>query len=331
MQTITRLPRTDQLAARLATITTAGATTLADLAGRAVRVETDSFATRTGEQLLERVAEPILMLRAEVTGQHGSIGFLVGRRDAITWACLARPNAPDHDVLRRRHAAVLERRDVDALHDVGWLLGDRGDRVLRQMTGERAGLAFREVAALTPQSRAQLLPPSREHGVLALRIAFAGLPPTELTVIADPAACDVLDTGDHALRAVPAERAVPAAQPKGPMVRAFLDGASTFPAVLAACGRLGVELEGHAATTAPNPSAIRDGIVVLELPPGERQHLEWCARLKQASPEVQVAMLVHQPTRARVLQAFEARADAVIAWPAEPLEIAIRLRNLTSR
>lgn len=319
---------------RLAEIARAGASTLGSLTGREVRVEADPLTIRTGDELLGRIAQPLLLLRNRLTGGRGSIDCLVGRRDAITLSCLTRPGISTEEVLHRRLTSVLEKRDVESLQDVAWIFAESGNRIVRDLTGDMIGLGLEEIAPMTPENCARFLPPTREHGVVRVRLLLDGLPPTELSLIVEPKAYDLLDAEDPTSHAIADEVAAGSrrsdARSTG-RVHAFLEDERAIDAMRECCRRLEADLELHPGSKAPNPSAIRDGIVVIDAPVGSVNPFDWCQRLKQARPGVGVAALVHHPTRARVLQAFEARADAVVAWPSDPMDLAIRLRKLLLR
>jgi hypothetical protein len=336
MRTKTRNTGQGPLRSRLGAIDEAGATALGALAGRSVRIERGELLIRTGDELLAHIVQPLLLLRHRIVGARGEIGYLLGRREAITFACVGETGIGDEELLRRRLSARLEPGDLDGLEDVAWLLAERGDRVMRRLTGGRCGLAFEAIDALTPETCARLLPATREHAVMRLRMLLEQIPPTDFVAVADPKACDLLDAEQPADELAPARDeepgpAEPRAEPGGIALHTFLLDDPSVEAARRCSQRLGLDLRRHPGHTAPNPSTIRDGIVLIDVPPGFDQRFDWSRRIKDARPGIAVAILVHHPTRSRVLRAFEARADIVLGWPTDPLELAIRLRKLVAR
>ena len=115
---------------------------------------------------------------------------------------------------------------------------------------------------------------------------------------------------------------------RGGFAHAFLHDRRSFALVEDCCARLGLSVVRHPVNTAPNPTELDRALVLLEVPSGFDRRFDWCLRFKQAQPRSRIAVLIGQPTRSRVIQAFAARADLVLGWPTEPLEAALRLRRL---
>lgn len=111
----------------------------------------------------------------------------------------------------------------------------------------------------------------------------------------------------------------------------FLDDEATFQAIARAARGLGLRAEHHPRGEAPNPSACPSGIVTLDVPVGQERRFAWCQRLKQRREDLLVLLLLHHPSKARVLRACLAHADEILGWPAEDVRVVERLRALQRR
>lgn len=98
-----------------------------------------------------------------------------------------------------------------------------------------------------------------------------------------------------------------------------------------ACGRIDVRMQRHGRHEVPNPGAHRHGVVLLDVPAGQERRFEWCRRLKKHDPSIRVILLIHEPTRARVVRGAMSGADAMLGLPVTPDELAARLRELFAR
>ena len=113
-------------------------------------------------------------------------------------------------------------------------------------------------------------------------------------------------------------------------VQRFVHDPSTAEIVERAAARAGLAIDRHGPADAPNPGAIQDGIVILDVPVGHERRIDWCARLKQRRSGIAVVMLLHHPSRARVLRGLVARPDVLLGLPVDDATLAERIRSLVS-
>lgn len=123
----------------------------------------------------------------------------------------------------------------------------------------------------------------------------------------------------------------PAAPPGDPEERVlacyFGDGEGAG-VVREACERIGVRMQRHGRHEVPNPGAHRHGVVLLDVPAGQERRFEWSRRLKKHDPSIRVILLVHEPTRARVMRGAMSGADVMLGFPVTADELAAKLREL---
>jgi DNA-binding response OmpR family regulator len=109
---------------------------------------------------------------------------------------------------------------------------------------------------------------------------------------------------------------------------AYLTNETLLPVLRRCCQRIGCELRRHARAETPEPTAHRGEIVLMDVPAGVHRQLDACRRIKLADAGTRVALLLHQPSRATVTQAFEAGADAILGLPMDDATLSARLRVL---
>ena len=120
---------------------------------------------------------------------------------------------------------------------------------------------------------------------------------------------------------------IPAAPIQGNLT-AYVTDAEILGELRLSCRRVGLELDRRARTEVPNPAEHRQGIVLMDVPAGDTRRFEWCKRLKAYNPEVQVVLMIHHPSRSRVLQGFLAKADVITGWPIDEPELSQKLAPL---
>lgn len=120
---------------------------------------------------------------------------------------------------------------------------------------------------------------------------------------------------------------IPAAPIRGTLA-AFVMQPDVFKTLRRSCRRVGLELRRHGRGEIPNPAAHRNEIVLMDVPPGEDRRFDWCRRIKELSNTTKVVLLLHQPSRQRVTQAFLSRADAILGFPCEEAQLSQKLGTM---
>ena len=108
----------------------------------------------------------------------------------------------------------------------------------------------------------------------------------------------------------------------------YLADAATITLVRDACSVLGVEVDRHGPYEIPNPGAHRGGVVLLDVPPGQERRFEWCRRLKKHDRSTRIVLLIHEPSRGRVMRGAMSGADVIAGLPIDADDLAARLRDL---
>ena len=120
---------------------------------------------------------------------------------------------------------------------------------------------------------------------------------------------------------------IPAA-PIRSTIAAFVAQPEVFPTLRRSCRRVGFDLRRHGRGEIPNPAAHKNEVVLLDVPPGEERRFDWCRRIKELSPSTRVVLLIHQPSRQRVVMAFMSHADVILGFPCEEADLSLKLGSI---
>jgi len=259
------------------------------------------------------MAGMLMMTPDEIIEQHRACGVIAGE-DAEAFSELGnvlfsgigttlRANIHDIDIRLQNHGVVKPGLDVDGLVDDAALV------------------------ALTFGMRVGDYPETNGYMVVDLATAeqWNGRPLEALdaTAEAGPAAAEPRPTagvrGDD-----PAFEAIPAAPVRGTMA-AFVSLPEVLHTLRHSCRRVGLDLRRHGKGEIPNPAAHRDQIVAVDVPPGEVRQFDWCKRIKDFAPDNKVVLLLHHPSRNRVMLAFHTKADVILGFPCDELQLSQKL------
>ncbi|MEE9125961.1 MAG: hypothetical protein V3U11_02370, partial [Planctomycetota bacterium] len=127
------------------------------------------------------------------------------------------------------------------------------------------------------------------------------------------------------------EEDIPEAPIRGQLA-AFLAAPKSLRTVRRSCRRQGLELHRFSSTDIPNPAAHKDQLVLIEIPVGEDRRFDWAKRLKdRLDDDVTVVLLLHSPSRRRVVQGCMAKADTIVAWPCTEPQLSAKLDALLNQ
>jgi hypothetical protein len=120
---------------------------------------------------------------------------------------------------------------------------------------------------------------------------------------------------------------IPAAPIRG-TIAAFVLQPEVFPTLRRSCRRVGFDLRRHGRGEIPNPAAHKNEVVLLDVPPGEDRRFDWCRRIKEMSSSTRVVLLIHHPSRQRVVMAFMAQADVILGFPCAEEDLSLKLGSI---
>lgn len=272
-------------------------------------------------------------IRAALEGgpEDGHCILALETRDAITLAgCLMM--TPEEVIKEQRIGGVLDKDQSEAINEVGNVVFSGTGPVLREVLGPEHGLQVKDHAAMPPREDPQGILGAGDIVVYDFAIKIGDYPEAKAFLIFDAECASHLNGGQGvAVAEIDATEEDEADIPQAP-VRGKLATFITSPEaaeVVRRCGRrVGLEIEHHANTDIPNPAAHRDGIVLIEIPIGEDRRFVWANRLKTQTDSATVVLLVHEPSRSRVVKGFMTQADVIVAWPSTEKQLSEKVGAL---
>lgn len=255
--------------------------------------------------------------------------------EAVTLAA-ALMEAPE-EVVGEHRKGDLKEWHLKPFGEVAAILCSGIDNVLRERLGPHVSVHFEEIGTIRPGFDRHSILGHGEKAVYDYSIAIGDYPASEAYLIIDPATAREWNGGRAVFREqeahIPAAAAadpeafIPQAPIRGHLT-AFLTSQEMVNAIRRAGRRLGLEINRRPATEIPNPAALRGELVVIEVPIGEEKRFDWAKRIKQHHAEIPVALLLHEPSRARVIKGLLAKVDTMIGCPVKDGELHEKLEPL---
>lgn len=253
--------------------------------------------------------------------------------DAVAMAGLLMMT-PEDVVNERRSSGALTDDDATAFGELGTVMFAGFANVLRERI-ENCEVRYQDYVVARPGEATDTF----GTGTLvafAFRLKLGEYPESRGYVVLDAATAEAWNKGPLTIVAEgKAARAggrtdeetlesIPAAPIRGTLA-AFVMQPEVFRTLRLSCRRVGLDLRRHGRGEIPNPAAHRNEIVLMDVPPGEDRRFDWCRRIKELSDSTRVVLLIHHPSRHRVMQAFMARADAILGYPCEEPQLSQKL------
>lgn len=324
--------------------------TIGSLVGKQLAVRPGEVTLLDGDALLGQLPRAYAVARGALDKQYAGKNLLVlfEAPDALAMAGMLMMT-PDDVIQQRRAKGALEGEDAEAFGELGNVLCSGIGNVLREQVAN-IDIRLQDTGQLKPGLDQDNLLGSSPLVAQQFTLKVGDYPESIGWFVTDMATAEAwnkapLETGGEQAVAVAAPAAAKAPAPPGP--KSDDDGLADIPAApvrgtLAAfllvpdvmrslrrsCRRVGLELRRHGKAEIPNPAAHKNEIVLLDVPPGEDRRFDWCKRIKEFGGSTKVVVLLHHPSRQRVTQAFLSRADAILGFPCDELQLAQKLASL---
>jgi hypothetical protein len=309
------------------------------------------FAVRHGEPevrgvdaLLTALPRPCAVARGALdkglAGKH--VLALIELPEAVAMAGLLMMT-PDDVIAQRRATGTLTTEDAQAFGELGNVLYSGFGNLLRDQVG--VDVRYQDQGIVRPGADDQRLLGTAELCTSPFRMKIGEYPEATGAIAIDLATAEAWNKGplelDPAAVAAPgiavptggtrteddALDTIPAAPIRGTLA-AFVQHTQAFRVVRRACRRVGLDLRRHGRTEIPNPAAHKNGVVLLDVLPGEERRFDWCRRIKEISATTRVVVLLHRPSRQSVTQAFLSRADVILGFPCDEPQLSAKLTAL---
>lgn len=324
------------------------ADSLGSLVGQPVVIAAAQPALEEAATLLETLPRSCVVARGELDKALAGrcLATLLEVPDAIAMAGLLMLS-PEDAIAQRRAAGRLEGQDAEAFGELGNVLFAAMGNVLREQFGD-LGIRYLGHGIVQPGADPAGAFGSGKLFAHRFRIKVGQYPEAIGALVVDEATAEAwnkgpleltaADAGSGAAMATEAAQTraddeglegIPPAQVRGTLA-AFVLETSAFRTLRRSCRRVGLELRRHGRGEIPNPAAHKNEVVLLDVPPGEERRFDWCRRVKENAATCKVVLLIHQPSKLRVAQAFLSKADVILGFPCEEQQLSQKLASLLS-
>lgn len=249
---------------------------------------------------------------------------LFSAADAATIAGIRRMATPEQ-IDQARGRRTLEDADLEALAELGAAFCETLTPAVNEIADQPTEISLRSHGTLALEEDPHATLGSSELAGIEFALQLGTYPESRGAIAFDLPTAELLNGGP--LAASGEDEEIPQAPIVGRLA-AFLTDQSLFTEVRRSCRRTGLELERFGRREIPNPAAHRGDIVVLDVPADDDRRFDWCQRLKSYDASIRVVLLLHHPSRARVLRSFKARADAVLGCPTSEAALSPKLQEL---
>ncbi|MBX3462695.1 MAG: hypothetical protein KF830_05965 [Planctomycetes bacterium] len=335
---------------------TGAGTELKRIAGMLATSIGESLGALVGRELVVRPGEPELhpadafagTLPRAVTVSRGALDKAYAGRsllvllelvDAVAMAGLLMMT-PDDVVQERRRTGSLTDEDAAAFGELGNVMFAAFANVLRENVAD-CEVGHQGHQVLRPNEDAAATFGTGTLVVVPLRIKLGEYPESRGCLVLDLSTAEAWNkaplgaAGDGGeARAASGGRSdeetfenIPPA-PVRATLAAFVMQPEVLRPLRMSCRRVGLDLRRHGRGEIPNPAAHRNEVVLMDVPAGEDRRFDWCRRIKELSDSTRVVLLVHQPSRHRVMQAFLSRADAILGFPCDEATLSQKLGSI---
>jgi CheY-like chemotaxis protein len=297
-------------------------------------------------QTLEHLLHSMLDVATEAL--KGAVGHeltaIPGRFATTNPDALLRKIESDHAVMmmspqdvieEHRKTHTLEGDELEAFAEIANIFCSGVDRLLRESLEGDVALRARDHGLIKPGEDPRDLLGKEQMIGFSFTLTIHGFPESTGLICLEPRTAErwnsqplSLQEQDHEALSIPAPGDQILHAPLRGLLTAYVVDQESLSFLRDSCRRAGLELHRRSRNDVPDPTEHRDGIVLMDVPSGERRRFDWCKRLKLNNPDVKVVLLIHHPSRARMLEGFLAKADAIMSWPITEAELSHKLSAL---
>jgi hypothetical protein len=316
---------------------------LGSLIGREIVVRPGEPELHEGDTFAKTLPRPTAVSRGAMDKAYVGkvLQVLIELPDAVAMAGLLMMTSDDV-INERRASSVLDPDDATAFGELGNVLFAGFGNVLRDSV-ENCEIRYQDHIVTRPGTESDDTLGTGQVIAFPFRMKLGEYPESRGYVLVDLGTAEAWNKaplvaagetgtarGTGARSDEETFESIPAAPLRGTLA-AFVMQPEVFRTLRMSCRRIGLDLRRHGRGEIPNPAAHKNEIVLMDVPPGEDRRFDWCRRIKDLSDSTSVVLLIHHPSRHRVMQAFLSRADAILGFPCEELQLSQKLGSILDK
>lgn len=322
--------------------------TLKPLIDKPLSITTGSLTITDSEEIIAALSGQAVVVRGDLDKEFSgkTLRFLFDAKDATAMASFMMMT-PKEVINEKRKAGTLDGEDMEAFGEIGNVLCSGVDEILRDTMGSKIGLRVKDHGLIKPGLDSDGFLGDEQHVAFTYQLKVGDYPGTDTMILIDLESAESWN-GAPILHEASSESAEQSSQKKSPFeaggdgdsledipardirgkMACYLSDNLILDTIRKCCRRVGLELDRHANSEVPNPAAHKGDVVLLDIPIGEEKRFEYCKRMKEFGSEVKVAVLIHHPSKKRILQGFMTKADIILGWPVDEGVLSAKLSSL---
>ncbi|MHC5064182.1 MAG: hypothetical protein ACYTG5_09430 [Planctomycetota bacterium] len=333
--------KTKQLSKLCSAMTNAIVESLKSLVDQPLALTQGSLEVTSAEQITSSITKQSIVVRADLDKDYEgrTLRFVFAGQEATALAGFMMMSS-EEDIQEKRKPGQVDAEDLEAFGDVSNVLCAGVDGVLRENFGSTVGLKLHDHGLIDPSADPDALLGSEQFLAFTYGFKVGGFEESQAMILMDLESAEAWNEGslfddgtdDHAAGDtanddLPSLEDIPSREIRGKLA-CYLCDTSLIETLRMSCRRVGLELDRHPTCEVPNPAAHKKDVVLMDVPIGEERRFEWCKRIKQYDPGVMVVVLIHHPSKKRVLQGFMTKADIILGWPVDETVLSAKLNQL---
>lgn len=278
-----------------------------------------------------------VVVRATVKDHHGTEGKLAIAMQPVEAINLAgrMMMAPEEVIEAQRQVGELTGGYSAAFAEVANLMCCDAESVMRANHDGEFSIRFDRFGSIRPGFDLDSMLDGGEHAIFDFTVRVGEAEATPASVLLDLGLAEswndqVAFADEESAGDVLGEQEIPQA-PICAKLAAYVVDRDLLSVVNTCARRLGLEIQTYSRNEIPNPDAHRGQIVLLEVPVGDVKRFDWAKRIKQKHDDIQVVLLIAEPSRTMVRLGFLTKADVVAAWPCPERQLSAKLTPLVAR
>ena len=298
------------------------ATNLHSLMERPLVLEPTTSTVMSNEEVTQELKGEFMHLHGQFDKEMaGTVRLFFSLQDALAFSGYLRM-LPDEVVGQNRKAGDWGDDDEEAMKEVGNILFSAMDEAFSGATPKNSNIRIDSIEKVNLQPGAQPFELDAETYVISeFSCKVADFAPSQAWLLIPLEAAEELNGSplqftESAQGGGGLDDDIEDAPIRGDLV-AYVNEVNIQRTVRRACRRTGLRFDKRPRNEVPNPAAHDGKIVFLEIDADSGKRFDWCKRLKMATQDIHVVILLVRPNKMMVATAFKAKADCIVGWPIE--------------
>lgn len=266
----------------------------------------------TIDALASELPNPAVVVRGTST-----VRFVVNAPTAVTLAACMRMDSTQA-LEEERAEGTLKQEDLEAFGDIATVFCSGAESALHRVLPDQE-LRLESYRAFETDSKWGEHLGSGSLVWYRFPLAIDEFPDSSIHIILDAETAELWNG-----ESLDSLEVIPQAPIRGKLA-AYIVDPRLLEVVKRTCRRVGLELDRYPTSAIPNPAAHKGQLVLMDVPTGEERRFGWCKRLARHPGGIKTILIIHHPSRARVIEGFRSLAHTILGWPVTEAQLSAKI------